>query len=304
LLVDASASLYVTPSWLDTEFDDREGEKVRDVAIGWTKWTEKGQLIENIKSISGVDVADFKEVKPSAAVLKNLSDAESVEVDRDQFIVLQDGGAAAGRVRGEFANALDERTIIHEVPSKMPIIPTTTTAGLTKHLLMDPKVLVASPSDLGEGHELTKICALIAIYKSESGDLPGLRTKINAPTSVKTDLGFYEALHKHYYNTKKIEYTEPSTHAALYADYGYTLIFAGNTPFADLPNKLRQPLDTGKKYILDIKGHTVFATMRKKITPGTALVGLASSYFNFQSDRGRNFNLAETDFNVENIYEK
>jgi hypothetical protein len=129
--------------------------------------------------------------------------------------------------------------------------------------------------------------------------------KIGLDKAPKDARGYYEAMHAYYYDQQGVMYDEPSTHAGIYREWGYSMIFAGNTTFQQLPTKLTQTLAVGKQYILDLTGHSVYVTMKKAMAPGDALGDTEpiASYFDFNSD-GDNFNTGEWKQNVENIYEK
>ena len=94
------------------------------------------------------------------------------------------------------------------------------------------------------------------------------------------------------------------THPGIYKEWGFSMIHAGHTSWADLRDVLKSSLRTGKKYIFDLDNHSVFVTMKKDFHPGSGQAKKTFiSFFDFHSDPN-NFNTGELKQYVEYIYEK
>lgn len=314
LLADGEDKLYVTKSWADTQFDDRS-ETVRQVLTEGKYRGLHDELIGNINEITGIDIYRVQEVDPVSKVTSTLlQDGFSTYPSRDDArkITSSQRQSTSTKLHNDLMTALDDRykvTVLPQDGNKTNLsqvsVPT-----LPQKPLIDPKGLVKAPDDILGTFDITKVCALIAVYKGELNNLPGLYTQIGLtkapkPHNGKAEQGYYLALHDYYYTQKNIQYDEPSTHAGIYREWGYQLIFTGNTDWTNLPTKLSQPLQTGKSYIFDLDNHSVYVTMKKTLNPGPALGKdeRLSDYFNFQSDPN-NFNTGEWKQRVENIYEK
>jgi len=103
---------------------------------------------------------------------------------------------------------------------------------------------------------------------------------------------------------KNVQYDEPVTHPGIYTDWGFHMIHAGHTSWANLKDVLKVSLRTGKKYIFDLDNHSVFVTMKKDFHPGAGQgEETFASFFTFHSDP-QNFNTGELKQYVEYIYEK
>jgi hypothetical protein len=142
------------------------------------------------------------------------------------------------------------------------------------------------------------VCVLIALIKQEGFDavhkLAGGKT---APTSEPQAV---KALHG-YYKNLNIEYDDSSTRFRVMRDWGYTMVFSGNTSWEDLPTWI--PLKQGKKYIADIKGHTVKIEVLNDIPKGSPIVD-PTKYFKADSDKSNYSAGDELALPVKAIWEK
>jgi hypothetical protein len=291
-------TLYVTPSWLDRNFDDRD-ETVREVALGGGS-DLKNELLANLEVGTGEVIAGVQEVKAPSEMLKTLA---------DKSYVLAGPNAKARRIRLLKAALRDAVSDV----SSVTVLPAAASTDQTGSNVLDPASLrgkptilphhlVKAPDDLTGGYDVAKVCALIALVKAEPRS--ALNAKLNRVANLGSDAAYYQALHAHYYTTNHVQYDEPSTHPPLYTEWGYTMVFSGGSSFRNLPYVLRKPLVTGKKYIVSIRGHVVYVTMRKAMQPGVAMTEkeVLSDYFEYHSDPA-NYNVSH-DRDVDYIFEK
>jgi hypothetical protein len=315
LIVDSGFKLYAPKTWIDTKIDDRE-ETIRDIVEDGSNYALQTELIENISSVVGEEAPVIQEVDPSTNMLSTLLN-DGLAVYSDRSAARSDDRehhrTASKKLFNDLPPALTDHHTVTVLPKdgERQNLAQHPVSGMPKKRILDPKTLVKAPDDIEGEFDITKVCGLIAIYKSEEGNLQGLRQKIGlvgVPPKYndKQEQGYYKALHDYYYTTKGVQYDEPSTHPAIYTqDWGYSLIFTGDVGFKALPAQLPKALQVGKKYIFDLTHHTVFVTMKKQLNPGYQFGNEepVSDFFNFQSD-GNNFNTGEAKQNVMNIYEK
>jgi hypothetical protein len=291
-------TLYVGSPWLDRNFDDRD-ETVREVALSDGS-DLKNELLANLEVGTGVAIASVVEVKAPSEMLAKLT---------EKSYVLHGPNAKARRIRLLKARLRDAVADVSTVTVLPPEADTAQTganvldpASLRSKPTLLPHHLVKAPDDLAGGYDIAKVCALIALVKAEPR--AALNLKLNRVGNLGSDQAYYQALHTLYYTTKHVQYDEPSTHPPLYTEWGYTMVFSGGSSFRNLPNVLRTPLVTGKKYIVSIRGHVVYVTMRKALQPGVAMgeKEVLSDYFEYHSDPA-NYNVSH-DRDVDYIFEK
>jgi hypothetical protein len=281
----------VPTAWLDTKFDDRS-ETVREVYENrqGKQTALRTELLANISQLIDTPIVTITEVGPTDELFSILEQAPKLRIPR-----LKESEQAKWRQGLQDALLkMNQVTILTDKDGKI--------GGKKQKLIISPNELVKAASDLAGAFNVTRACALIAIFKSVD-DKTELKTKLNITKKLKDDMQYYEALHDYYFG-KGIEYDEPVTHPALYAEWGFKMIFAGKSSFRSL--RLNTDLETGKKYIFDLTDHSVYVTMKKRLAAGTGIgeTELVKDYFDFQSDRANNYNLDESASDVEYVYEK
>jgi Domain of unknown function (DUF4157) len=285
-------TLYVPRTWLDTALEDRT-DTLRDVSD--PRNGDNQQLLNNLKSVAGIDIHTIEQVDPAAQMFAVLDKKERLPIgaygeQNDSRRKWETGLQTA-------LSMLNVVTILEDKNGKI--------GRLRQKLIINPEELVRAASDLASTFIITKACALIAIVKSEGANRTNLNAKLGRSTNLMDDKAYYEALHNHYYVTQHIEYDEPVTSPELYSEWGFSLIFAGKTHVRDLTNIL---LTTGKKYIFAIDGHgghVVYVTMKKNLpTNGVPVGEKVADYFEFHSDSA-NYNWRdEGTHQVKYIFEK
>lgn len=142
------------------------------------------------------------------------------------------------------------------------------------------------------------VCVLIALIKQEGMD--AVQKLVGGKTPPATEPEAVKQLHA-YYKSRGIEYDDSSTRFRVMRDWGYKMVFSGNTSWEDLPTWI--PLYEGKKYIADINGHTVKIEVLKDIPMGDPIVGPAK-YFKADSDKSNYSSGDELALPVKGIWEK
>jgi hypothetical protein len=139
--------------------------------------------------------------------------------------------------------------------------------------ISSPGDFVAEPSDLKAGIDVREqipgkmkgttyweyMCVLIALVKADGyGKVKTLTKKdVSGLTPAVQALSDY-------YLQKGIEFDDSSARRQVMAEWGYKLIFAGRTPWADLPKYVALAPGQGK-YIFDIVGHTTLVDVARSV---------------------------------------
>lgn len=293
LVADGYDKLYAPSAWFNTRFDAPRTETIRDVNNDHDKRLLKVELLNNLSETAGINISTLKEVNNGKDVTDNLIDGGlplPTKLKKKRQMI-----AWAKSELGTVLNDLN--TIIYPMTDGRVI---TMYEFLTKKIIA-PKHLVRAPGDLAGGYDITKVCALIALYSSCGPDAVKTQIENNAPKSAAE---FYEAMHVFYYGSKGLEYDEPSSHPSLYGSYGYKMIHSGAVFWDNLHSVLSKDLVTGKDYIFDLNNHCVHVTMKRNYIAGLGKGdALNSDFFDFHSDH-TNFNTSELMCTIEYIYEK
>lgn len=288
LLSDGGWDAFVPKTWMDTIQDGRT-ETLRQILTNPGLATLKTELLANLGDAAGVPVGNITEVDPTAEVVKKLLGAGFTLSGADKQ-------ARANTTRAVFAPLRDRMSDT----STMTVFDTPLAAaqitGAARRPIIHPNELVKSQSDLQPTYAIGDICPLIAIYKSQLGNMHALNTMLGT-RGDETELEYYAALHRYYFTDRQIEYTEPATHPSLYRPWGFSMIFSGPVTYAQLPAALGAQgvtLQSGRNYILTIDGHTVLVTMRRTVNAASQFPSETSitQAFEFKSDQ-RNFNQRE-----------
>lgn len=286
-----SGQLFVPNAWLNTTLEERT-QTLKDV-ISNVKSPLYKELIDNLNSLSGIDINEISKVSPNSEIFQTLVDEGIVPEGLHQ----PENQEACNKWKSTLETSLSVLNAI----TILSLGKTGKINNKRQQLIINPQELVKAPDDLAGGFDATKACALIAIVKSEGQNRTNLDNKLGLTQSLKNDLDYYKALHDHYYINHGIQYDEPVTSPALLNEWGFKLIFSGKQAFKDL----RLPLTTGKQYIFAIEGHIVYVTMNQDL-PATGIPSgkNVTDYFVFHSDRAHNYNQHEYLFDVKYIFEK
>ena len=139
-------------------------------------------------------------------------------------------------------------------------------------------------------------CVLIALFKDNGLAKASEVTGKTLPNDVYKAV---QALHNHY-ATQKVAYDDGSARTALMTAWGYSMLFAGDEEWDQLPGKVT--LAPGN-YIFDIVGHTVKVRVLRQIDPATKITQLGD-YFEPDSD-GKNYTKgAEVKKKIRSIWKK
>ena len=289
LVADGYDKLYATRQWLDTKFDDRD-ETIREVLNDYDKTELKEELLGNISESVGFNVSNVVELNNPAQMADQLM--------KDASGLLWPKSHKKRQLKSLLQTALPDLQNVTYPPGDREI----TVYEFRRKQMLSPNHLVKAEDDLNDGFNLLYCCALIAVYKSEGKGT--VKAKLGIVKELGADAKYYEAMHDYYYGRKNIQYDEPVTHPGIYKEWGFSMIHAGHTSWANLKDVLKSSLRTGKKYIFDLDNHSVFVTMKKDFHPGSGPGDETfASFFNFHSDPN-NFNTGELKQYVEYIYEK
>jgi len=304
LVADGVGTLYVPPDWMDTTFDDR-AETIRQVLYTPTMARLKQELLENLSASAGFEISAIVEITdPAGLSARFMSDTAGFgAANPPRTADLWPVKAHKLRqlktlLKQPLADALAEPNFVTYPPSDREV----TAGNLKRTLVISPNHLVKAADDLGTGYDITKVCALIAVYKNEGE--AAVKAKFNLSKSLKAAEDYYKRLHTYYYDERNVQYDEPVTHPGIYAEWGYQMIHAGHTTWGNLHTVLRRPLTPGKKYIIDLDNHSVAVTIKKAFLPGVGTNGEPfKNFIEFHSDSD-NFNTGELNQYVEYVYEK
>jgi len=293
LFADGYNALYVPLTWMSARFDDMT-ETVQQALDDRDKEAMGRELKENFADNTGLSFDEAKSVNPPEQAKNKLAaDGYTFQYFDPEAQTAGFGQKKTRRLQKKLgqtklpqilATMLANHNRVYQLPADNKI--NIDVEKMATTLALNPEVLVKSPDDLGESYEINKICSLIALLKGETANLSKLNAALKLKSTLKNLKDYYALLHRYFYQEKHIQYDEPSTHPAIYRDWGYSLIASGNTTFGSLSTILRQKLGAGKGYIFDITGHTVYITMRRDFLPGQLLgeTERISDYFEFQSD--------------------
>jgi hypothetical protein len=142
-------------------------------------------------------------------------------------------------------------------------------------------------------------CVLIALVKHDAGLTK--TTAILRSTPASEDAAV-QALHSHYVK-KKLYYDDTSTRFKMMDEWGYEPVFTGNVTWNDLSTQVT--LTPQNKYIFDISGHTLKATVNRT-TPAGKRMPKPESFITPES-HPENWNDKETfgeDIRVKFVWKK
>lgn len=298
-ILSGGTYLYAPRTWMDTQFDDR-ADTVRQVLNQGAKRDLRKELFDNVKAATGIAASEVTEVHPTTELTRILTGDGYKPQGPTGSQKAQDRKAW----RRTMARVLPDPNRILQLPADNTFRAADAATAPVK-LTIHPKELVRATSDLGEVMNLPDVCSLIAIVKGVEGAYGSLDTKLGLKKSLAGEKAYYPKLHEHYFVTRHIEYDEPSTHPALFSEWGYTMIFSGDVSFVNLPTVLPKPLSPGKRYIFDIVGHTVYVKVRRSVPPGAAFKSedAVLAALEFRSDN-ENYNKAEYKAMINYIYER
>lgn len=288
LLSDGAWDAFVPQPWMDTPQDGRN-ETLRQILTNPGMATLKAELLANLGDAAGVAVGNITEVDPAGQVVKKLLDGGFTVAGGDK----QARAATTRAIHAPLRTRLVDTSTMTVFDSPLSAAQIN---GAARQPIIHPNELVKAPSDLAADYAIGDICPLIAIYKSQLGNLHALNTAMGMRGN-ETDLQYYAALHRYYFTDRHIEYTEPATHPSLFRQWGFSMILSGPVTYAQLPAALGAQgvtLQSGRNYILTIDGHTVLVTMRRTVSAASEFPTEASvtQAFEFKSDQ-RNFNQRE-----------
>ena len=164
------------------------------------------------------------------------------------------------------------------------------------------KKIIDPEADPPQAH-WTFACVLIALFK-DSGLAKTIQlTKKPALTEKEVQKAVY-ALHDYYVDEKQgnLQYDDSGARSTIMNDWGYTLLWAGNSTWKELPGQVALTLKPGK-YVIDIAGHTLLVQVLKKIKADTKITDIAE-YFVDLSEKD-NWQMSRTfGENVRAIWKK
>jgi hypothetical protein len=282
---DSTQTLYVPPDWADTAvtYNNAGAElkgTLRTLLNGPHANTVRDQLNQALRI-----------------------DTQHVEVTSqlpDEEIYYAREAHKRRQAQGILKRALREpRQLVHlesgsvENPNQIPP-PRTTLA---------PHDLLSEPDDLGATHDIHKVCSFIALIAAEgAGTVQGALINKGQQVSNQSRDVLLTALHAYYYNTKHLMYDDTSTHPALFADWGYNVLFSGDVPWSALLSR-RDLLVPGKRYIFDMVGHTCCAWLKKPLPAQPTGQETVKEFFENHHDPA-NYMPDEMHLNVHYIYGK
>ncbi len=159
-------------------------------------------------------------------------------------------------------------------------------------LVMLPKDFIPSPPDLGgEGVSVRLkipkdplgatyweyMCVIIALVKADGyGTVKRLTGK--QPNALQPAV---QALND-YYLAKAVQFDDSSTRRQVMKEWGYNLIFSGNSEWQDLPAHVALKK---ANYIFDIPGHTVLVEVKQDMPRSATSLTKPSDYFVPKSEK-------------------
>jgi hypothetical protein len=240
-------------------------------------------LVEPAKAAEGAD-APTDEAK--AAVDKVVTALQEAAADRNRLLYR---GKTAGLYK-----SLAEAEIRWVIGNPQDYIPGEPDLGKKGRPLTDW---------VGEGPETNTFyklaCVLIALLKYDVGHTK-TRTLIGEPPKNFKDI--MQKLHD-YYAGQGVQYDDTSTRFAMMNDWGYSLVFAGDSKWEDLAK--HAAFKSGEKYIFDIVGHTVKVRAKKDIAKDEKReIKIPKNFFEPDSDEDNYVPGAEFKKNVKYIWVK
>ncbi|MDA0164071.1 hypothetical protein OM076_27610 [Solirubrobacter ginsenosidimutans] len=263
-----------------------ESKTVRDLWDGGSQKFRKalkiGLGVDELHSLRTVPVTDLR--AEAATYSDNPDDAGITKA-------LSDSAAAHDRLfKPPLADPLDTRTKVAKAISYLPqfkdLLPGAPDLPRAGESVMDE---IPGTEDERGVRKLywTRTCVLIALYKNEGIDFT--RGIIGGDEEVEDEVHtVVQKLHDKYIGAG-IEYDDTATRLTVMNEWGYKMIFSGNTPW----NKLSHSANfvPGKRYIVDIEGHTVKMRVKKAVPPKVDLEPV-DEYFECDSDK-QNYNTSE-----------
>jgi len=277
---EGSASLYVPRSYADQRiawdapYVGSRGVKAEDPTLLELSKRD-GAVRDHIAH--GMDVTKVAEMKPmaDASMGTNARGLATPEAEKGTADQIQ-------------AVAPDPNRLLYRYGQELFGSP----AELDVRLVMSPSDYLPEKPDLGAsgvsvrapipGKKLGEtyweyVCVLIALVKAD-GYTPVQRITGQAATGLQPAV---QALHDHYVD-QGVQYDDSSTRFRVMRDWGYRLIFAGRSSWAELPSHVE--LRRGGNYIFDIDGHTVKVDVHQNVERNGKPLANPSKVFEPQSE--------------------
>jgi hypothetical protein len=211
--------------------------------------TQNASVKEQLRQGMNLDALDAVRSLPDAALQSNVG--ALAEPNADQAVTAELSAVAVDR----------NRLMKHWTNTRYGDL-----ASLdVSWVISSPNDFIAGKPDLGVAGESVRVqirgeeqgktyweymCVLIALIKADGYGMVNTLTR-KAATTLQPAV---QALNDHYIG-EDVQFDDTSTRMRVMGDWGFKLIYAGNTPWADLPKHVE--LKRGGKYIVDIPGHTV-----------------------------------------------
>jgi hypothetical protein len=248
-----------------------------DQRIGWDE--AKKYVVRTQAASTDPKLGDL--VKTSKAVKQHAVDGVGVEFG--EMVGEDDVGAKAAGFVGEYAEdgTAEEVAAIAEDPYRVLKVfkgrklfsaadlqiawaqsPGDFLPGAPDLPAKGKSVRSAIPKDPDSKTYWQYMCVLIALVKAEGLASVNRITKAKgaAPSTLDDAI---QKLHNHYLGlTPPIQYDDSAARAKVMNEWGYKRIYAGLTPWEELPKKIALPAGN---YIFDITGHTVLVEVKENV---------------------------------------